>query len=83
MGYFSRIATEIEEMMLDGASVAVIAKKLNLTVEQVEDYIDDFERSAFEYDRQESLIDNDPNELYSEVTVDEESDMAYLEDIKY
>jgi hypothetical protein len=77
MGYFSRIATEIEEMMLDGASVAVIAKKLNLTVDQVEDYIDDFERNAFEYKIPEELFLDDLNFDFSEV----ESDTEYLPDL--
>lgn len=43
MGYFSRLATDVEEMLCEGATVAQIAVKLNLSEAQVQDYIEQLE----------------------------------------
>lgn len=43
MGYFSRQATDVEEMLCEGATVAEIAVKLNISEAQVRDYIEQLE----------------------------------------
>ena len=43
MGYFSRLATDIEELLFEGATVTEIAGKLNISQAQVQDYIEQLE----------------------------------------
>ena len=43
MGYFSRLATDVEEMLCEGATVEEIAGKLNISEAQVRDYIEQLE----------------------------------------
>jgi DNA-binding NarL/FixJ family response regulator len=43
MGYFSNLATEVESALFDGAAVAEIALRFNLSEEQVRAYIEQLE----------------------------------------
>ena len=43
MGYFSRLATDVEEMLCKGATVPEIASRLNISEAQVQDYIEQLE----------------------------------------
>lgn len=43
MGYFSRLATDVEELLFEGATPAEIAGKLNISEAQVLDYIEQLE----------------------------------------
>jgi len=43
MGYFSRLATDVEEMLCQGATVAEIAARLNISEAQVQDYVEQLE----------------------------------------
>lgn len=45
MGYFSQEMLDVEEMLFEGATPEQIAEKLNLSVEQVIQYIEDLEES--------------------------------------
>lgn len=43
MGYFSQLALDVEDMLFEGATPQQIAAKMNLSVEQVNQYIQDLE----------------------------------------
>lgn len=43
MGYFGRMALEVEDALCEGATVEQIAQKLNISVAQVEEYIEQLE----------------------------------------
>lgn len=43
MGYFSRLAVDVEEALCEGATREQIAQKLNISVSQVDEYIDELE----------------------------------------
>jgi DNA-binding NarL/FixJ family response regulator len=43
MGYFSRLATDVEELLCEGATVAEISVKLNISEAQVQEYIKQLE----------------------------------------
>ena len=43
MGYFSRLAGEIEEALCEGMPIADIAEKFNISEEQVQAYIAEME----------------------------------------
>lgn len=45
MGYFSNLAVEIEEALFEGASVEQIAKRFNLSEQQVRLYIEQLEEA--------------------------------------
>lgn len=52
MGYFSNLAIEIEEALCEGATVEQIAERFNLSVPQVQAYIEQLEqadRDPYEY----------------------------------
>ena len=45
MGYFSRLALDIEEALCAGASVEQIAQRFNISTAQVRDYIEQLENA--------------------------------------
>ena len=54
MGYFANLAIEIEEALCEGATVAQIALRFNLSEEQVEAYIEQLEeadREPYDWDQ--------------------------------
>lgn len=53
MGYFSQLAIDVEEALFEGATREEIAKKFNLSLAQVDAYIEELEsadRDTFDYD---------------------------------
>ena len=53
MGYFSNLAVDVESALFDGATVAEIADRFNLSEEQVEAYIEQLEeddREPYDWD---------------------------------
>ncbi len=60
MGMMSELAIDVEEMLFEGASVAEIAKALNLSVEQVEACVADLESAdvdPYEWDDMDADAD--------------------------
>lgn len=45
MGYFANLAIEIEEALFDGATVAQIAERFNISEAQVRAYIEELEEA--------------------------------------
>lgn len=45
MGYFSNLAIDIEEALFQGATVEQIAQRLNLSVSEVQAYIEQMQES--------------------------------------
>jgi len=45
MGYFANLAIEIEEALFDGATVAQIAERFNISEAQVQAYIEELEEA--------------------------------------
>ena len=61
MGYFSRLATDVEEMLCEGATVAEIATRLNISAAQVQDYVEQLEsadRDPMPMDMFGTAVDN-------------------------
>lgn len=53
MGFMSEMAIEVEEMLFDGATHQEIAKRFNISLEQVEAFIEELEsadRDPYEWD---------------------------------
>lgn len=50
MGYFSQLALDVEEMLFEGATEAEIAKKLNITIEEVEVQVALLEEADVDYE---------------------------------
>jgi len=48
MGYFSRLVVDIEELLFEGATVEQISQRLNISIEQVQDYIKQLESSDYD-----------------------------------
>lgn len=48
MGYFSEKAIEIQEMLFDGATPEQIASAVNMSVEAVEQYIDELDNADYD-----------------------------------
>lgn len=48
MGYFSEKAIEIQEMLFDGATSEQIASAVNMSVEAVEQYIDELDNADYD-----------------------------------
>lgn len=53
MGYFSQLAIDIESALCEGATVAQIAGRFNISEAQVQDYIEQLEQA----DRDPILFD--------------------------
>ena len=52
MGFFSELALDVQELVCEGYTAEQIAEKLNLSVEQVEEYICQLEEADYDYDGQ-------------------------------
>lgn len=48
MGYFSEKAIEIQEMLFNGATSEQIASAVNMSVEAVEQYIDELDNADYD-----------------------------------
>jgi len=48
MGYFSEKAIEIQEMLFDGATPEQIASAVNMSVEAVEQYINELDNADYD-----------------------------------
>lgn len=48
MGYFSQLALDVEELLFEGDSPEQIAKKLNISVAEVNKLIEDLENADYD-----------------------------------
>ena len=80
MGYFSQLAIDIEEALFEGATREQIAEKFNLSLAQVDAYIEDLEsadRDPYEYD---DSMDGDFDSAMASAGFGTDEDYGYFGD---
>lgn len=59
MGYFNQLAIDIEEALFEGYTVEEIARRFNLSVAQVNDYIEQLEQADVDPPEYDDSMDGD------------------------
>ena len=73
MGYFSQLALDVEAMLIEGATNEQIAERLNISVAQVEAYIEDLEAA----DRDPEDMDGDFDSAMASAGFGTDEDYGY------
>lgn len=79
MGYFSQQALDVEDMLFEGATVAEIAEKMNISVEQVQAYVQQLEDSDREFEYDDSM-DGDAGSALASAGFGTDEDYGYYGD---
>ena len=79
MGYFSQQALDVEDMLFEGATVAEIAETMNISVEQVQAYVQQLEDSDQEFEYDDSM-DGDAGSALASAGFGTDEDYGYYGD---